>query len=112
MMIKDWIKDGTVVIDLYGHNEWKDSISVVAKIDTGADSTSIHDGLCETLGWEVVGSKKIRNANGKNRRELFSGTIGIGNDVFEEVMVNGADRSKLKYAAIIGRNLLNFLLEE
>lgn len=109
-MIEEWIKRGTAVVDLYPDHVWEDSISVVAKIDTGADSTSIHHTLCEALGWDIVGARKVKNANGGERRSVFVGTIGIEEDIFEDVLINGADRSDLKYPVIVGRNLLKELI--
>lgn len=110
VMIEEWIERGTAVVDLYSDHGWKDSISVVAKIDTGADSTSVHHTLCEALGWDIVGARKVKNANGGKRRSVFVGTIGIEDDLFEDVLINGADRSNLNYPVIIGRNLLKELI--
>ena len=39
------------------------AIGVVAKVDTGADRTSVDQEICEALGWPVVSERTITNAN-------------------------------------------------
>lgn len=87
-------------------------LGLVAKIDTGAWRTSIDKDLAEELGLLTKGYKSIktRSSLGTEERKIVPVTIKIkGELISTEVSV--AERTDLKYKAIIGRrDIKNFLI--
>jgi hypothetical protein len=78
----------------------------LAKIDTGADSSSIDKTILDELGKkEAVGHKIIRSALGRHRRPLVCLEIKFQNKIFKEKFTI-SDRSKLKYKILIGKDIL------
>lgn len=77
-----------------------------AKIDTGADSSSIDEAIALRLGSkEVVSHKIIRSALGKVRRPTIMIDLELQNKKFYE-KITIADRSHLKYKVLIGQDIL------
>jgi hypothetical protein len=79
---------------------------VLARIDTGAQSNSIDQKLAETLGTgQVIKTTTVKSAVGSSERPVVMLDIEI-----KGRKLNGrftiADRSKLKYPILIGRNIL------
>ena len=105
-----WLREGESIVELVSSfSEWP-FILVKAKVDSGADRTSIDYRLCEAMGWEVVGSTRVRNSIGSQRRDTYAATI-VFEDVTFDVDVPGADRSNTSHPMIIGRDLILETLE-
>ena len=87
--------------------------SIEARVDTGATKSSIDSSLVEELGLgPVVGERIIRNAHGSERRKIIRIPIVIsGKTITAKFTV--ANRSKLRYQMLIGRNVLRkgFLID-
>jgi hypothetical protein len=77
-----------------------------AKIDTGADSSSIDKKIAESLGEKKILSHKIiRSALGRHRRPTIKVGLKLQEKYFEEKF-SISDRSKLKYKILIGKDIL------
>ncbi len=87
---------------------------IMARIDTGAERSSIHDELAVELGIKLSGeTQKIRSANGLTKRPLANVVIEMGNQVIK-TQITVYDRSKMKYLLLIGHDVLkqgNFLID-
>lgn len=83
-------------------------LRVRAKIDTGAFRCSIHEPLAHALGWPVIGSVKVKNAMGRQERDLVRGEIRIGRSTYQAEF-SLTDRSNLRTAMILGKDLLDRL---
>jgi len=82
--------------------------SVRAKIDTGADRTTVDKVLAARLRLVPTGSKvavKASVAGNKVERPLVSAEVTIAGKRFD-LRVGVADRSQMRYAVIIGRDIL------
>ena len=108
--------DGLIVI---GQNEQVvlrnpatgEQVQVLAKIDTGADRTSIDSELAEALGLELENARTVTvtSATGEEERSLVKVEIGLAGQTFEStVSVN--DRSGLSTAMILGKSDLSGFL--
>lgn len=86
-------------------------LRVRAKIDTGAFRCSIHEPLAHALGWPVIGSVKVKNAMGRQERDLVRGEIRIGRSTYQAEF-SLTDRSNLRTAMILGKDLLDRLSGE
>ena len=77
-----------------------------AKIDTGADSSSIDKSLVEDAeNRKVVSYKIIRSALGRHRRPTMMIRLHMqGIEFYEKFSV--VDRSNLKYKVLIGKDIL------
>ncbi len=77
-----------------------------AKIDTGADSSSIDKTLAEKLGnLKIVSHKIIRSALGRHRRPTIMLNVKFQKKEFSEKFTV-SDRSNLKYKILIGKDIL------
>ncbi len=103
----DYIEDGIMPITLWTHHNW--FVTIEAKIDTGADRSSLDIGLIEALEFKSIRTKqRVRSANGVSTRKLYLATFHL-NEEHQELIVSGVDRSNMRYPMIIGReDFLNF----
>lgn len=90
--------------------------SVRAKVDTGADRTTVDQVLAARLRLVPTGSKvavKASAAGGKVERPLVNAAVTMAGKKFN-LKVGVADRSQMRYAVIIGRDILrsgDFLID-
>jgi len=79
----------------------------LAKVDTGAEKSSIHLDLAKKIGLtkEIWGIKKIKSSNGEEYRPLVKSKIKIGNRKLP-VIFTITKRSELKYPVLIGKDVL------
>lgn len=103
-LVVDYIEDGVFPITLWTHHNWL--ITVEAKIDTGADRSSIDIGLVEALEFLPANknkSKRFRSANGVSSRKLYRIPFRL-NEQHQELVASATDRSNMRYPMIIGRD--------
>jgi hypothetical protein len=90
--------------------------SVRAKVDTGADRTTVDGVLAARLKLVPTGSKvavKASAAGRKVERPLVNAAVTMAGKKFS-LSVGVADRSQMRYAVIIGRDILrsgDFLID-
>ena len=106
----DTKKDGTIVgiIELVTVKGKKGMKTVKAKLDTGTDRTSVDYNLAAEVGLgPLVDTIKVRSASGTNPEThvLAEAEIIIHQQHFS-LPVSMDDRSRMKYAVLIGRDLL------
>lgn len=78
-----------------------------ARIDSGAKTSSIDRNIVQKLGLgPKVGQKTIKNAHGKTVRDVIRADIKIKNRTLKNVKFTIANRSKLKYPVLVGRNII------
>lgn len=79
---------------------------IIARIDTGATSSSIDLHLAEELGLKQISrSKVVKSASGVKKRALARAKIIIkGMEIEEEFTL--ADRGHMTYRMLIGQNIL------
>jgi len=79
---------------------------VIARIDTGATSSSIDERLVEKLDLgPMLRLKLVKSASGSKRRPLICVKIKIDGKVMEEEFTV-ADRAHMTYQLLIGQNIL------
>ncbi len=87
---------------------------IKAKIDTGAEKSSIDLNLAKKLGLtkNLWGIKKIKSSNGEEYRPIVESKIKIKNRKLP-VKLSITKRENLKYPILIGRDVLkrNFLVD-
>ncbi len=90
----------------------KKSLTTLAKFDTGAKWSSIDKRLAKKLGVKVIKEKKVKSSLGKQKRMLVELKMEIYGRRFD-VKATMADRSKLNYLFLVGRNLIfrNFIVD-
>jgi hypothetical protein len=101
---------GVEQVIVYGTASHK---KVLARVDTGAQSNSIDKSLAEKLGTgAVIRTTTVKSATGSSERPVVMLDIEIGGKRLTGRFTI-ADRSKLKYQLLIGRNILKngFLVE-
>lgn len=85
------------------------SVTVKAKVDTGAKRTSLDAGFAEALGVEPNGrTVRVRSANDDDpkRRPLVEVPLRVGGKEFR-IEASLANRAKMSYPVIIGRDVLS-----
>jgi hypothetical protein len=84
----------------------KKSKKVLARVDTGATRTSIDTQLAKSLGLgPILRYKQVTSSHGSSLRGLVLARILIGNRIFK-VYCALSNRKNMKYAVLIGRNIL------
>jgi len=90
--------------------------SVRAKIDTGADRTTVDKGLATRLKLVPTGAKVTLKASASGRRverPLVDADVTLAGKTFR-LRVGVADRSQMRYSVIVGRDILrsgDFLID-
>ncbi len=80
---------------------------VKARIDTGAHSNSVDSNLAATLNLgPVVKTTVVKSANGESLRPVVKMKINLNGKELTGLFTI-ADRSKMKYRVLIGRNILS-----
>lgn len=96
----------TRVEDVVIKNEDK-VVKLKAKVDTGADRTSIDQSLAKKLKLELLNDFKIvKSANGETKRRLAKLKYTLKNKVIRTT-ASITDRSNMTYKMIIGCNDLS-----
>ncbi|MBU4501917.1 MAG: RimK/LysX family protein [Nanoarchaeota archaeon] len=86
---------------------------VLARIDTGAEYSSIDESLAEELELgPVIREIKIRSASGKTRRPIIKTKLEIKGKILESEF-NLANRKHMKYKILVGQDILKdgFLID-
>lgn len=82
---------------------------VIAKVDTGAVKSSIDSKLASELKLgPIVGSRIIKNTHGSSVRVVIQINIVIAGEELK-AKFTVADRKRMKYKLLIGRNVLKKL---
>lgn len=85
-----------------------------ARIDSGADVCSMDKALAKELGLKPHKQKsKIRSAHGSKERDTARVRIEIKKRKFKNIRFTLADRSHMRFKALIGKNILKkgFLID-
>ena len=101
----DWILEGERRVFVYANTKYEWAIGLRAKIDTGADTSSIDIALAQALGLEEIGRIGVRNSNGREIRTIYSASVKFEGEIFD-LTLTGGNRSELEFPMIIGRDLL------
>lgn len=96
-------------------NNQSEADEILAKIDTGADYSSLDINLAKKFNLidesKFLGEISVKNSNGKTRRKVYWANITLKNQNFRTIFTV-ADRSHLKYKILIGRaDLAGFLVK-
>jgi hypothetical protein len=100
----------TEIVKIIGTRETMD---LLARIDTGATKSSIDLGLAKKLGLgPVVDSKLVKSAHGVKLRPVVRADIEIGGKNIQAKFTL-ADRMHMNYEVLIGQNILkkHFLID-
>jgi len=82
------------------------SKKLIARIDTGATSSSIDKTLASELQLgPITRIKMIKSASGVGNRPIVIASVKIGKDIVEEEFTL-ADRKHMTYPLLIGQNIL------
>ncbi len=88
--------------------------NILARIDTGAERSSIDLALADRLQLQLEEKmKSIRSVHGRSRRPLAFVEIGIADQRLKSKFTL-SDRSRMKYKLLIGHDILkqgNFLID-
>ncbi len=96
-----------LIIGLVEEVVLEDKNTYSAKIDTGADSSSIDKGLLDTLGGErkIISHKVVRSALGRHKRPIVKLKIKFQGKEFEEKFTV-SNRAHMRYKLLIGQDIL------
>ncbi|MFW5745935.1 MAG: RimK/LysX family protein [Nanoarchaeota archaeon] len=99
------------VVDIRGNNA--DTQSLKARIDTGAQNSSIDLVVAQELRLgPIIKTKSIRNSHGQSLRPVVKARVVIaGKELEGEFTI--ANRSNMRYKLLVGQNLLKqgFLID-
>ena len=87
---------------------------VIARIDSGATSSSIDMGLAARLKLSIgTKTKIVKSASGVKKRPIIKAKLKLDGSIIEEEFTL-ADRSHMTYPILVGQNILkkgNFLID-
>jgi hypothetical protein len=89
------------------------SLSFEGRVDTGATSSSIDASIVADLNLgPILSVKKVRNTHGETLRPVVEAEITLRHKKLKAIFTV-ADRSRMKYKVLIGRNILKegFLID-
>ena len=92
-----------VICRVTGLPTW--GVAITARLDSGASRSSIDQGFLKLLGLKREGEVTVRNANGKEVRDTVMILVDDGDSLIE-LEVSLADRRRLTYPMILGRDYL------
>lgn len=79
---------------------------ISAKIDTGADTSSIDIGLAAELQLgPVIQKSRIKSSHGRTRRAVIALTFTLAGATVHGLF-NLSDRHKLRHKVLVGKNIL------
>ena len=79
---------------------------VIARVDTGAQSSSVDSSLAQKLGLVKTGNTKtIKSASGVGKRDVVRASIEVEGRRLDELFTI-VDRTHMKYQALIGQDIL------
>lgn len=107
----DSVLSGKTRVTIYSNTRYEWGFTTNAKIDTGADRSSIDLKLAKALRLRKVGEVRVRSANGRTVRPVYAMLVEI-NDYVYDIEVSAIDRSKLAFPLILGRLDLQEICEE
>jgi len=107
-----FILDNYETIIIFGNPKQK---VVRAKIDTGADRSSLDRKVAEELGllesFNIIGEKSYKSGLGQQKRDVILVTFKLKGKIIRS-QVSVADRSHLVYPMLIGRaDMKDFLVK-
>ncbi len=91
----------------------KQELQVLARIDTGAVTSSIDKALADKLSLgPIIKYDEVKSASGAKQRPFIKARVKLKGRTFN-FLFNIEDRSKMKYKALIGQNILKrgFLID-
>ncbi len=80
------------------------SVDVEARIDTGAEGSSMDDDIARELGFDLENADtiKVSSSLGTERRPVVEGRIRLG-DLEKDVRLSVTDRDEREFAVLLGR---------
>jgi hypothetical protein len=91
-----------------------EELVLIARIDSGATTSSVDKGLAEKLNLgPTIRMKIVKSASGIGRRPIIEAQVKINGSIIKDEFTI-ADRSHMTYQILIGQNTLkkgNFLID-
>ncbi len=80
------------------------SVDVEARIDTGAEGSSMDDDIARELGFDLENAETVRVSSslGTEQRPVVEGRIRLG-DLEKDVRLSVTDRDERQFAVLLGR---------
>ncbi|MCA9459784.1 MAG: ATP-dependent zinc protease [Nanoarchaeota archaeon] len=98
--------EGRLIVGLIEEIVLEDGSKYLAKIDTGADSSSIDEELVKKFGdKKIISYKVIRSALGRHKRPIVKLDVVFQGIHFRENFTV-SNRKSLKYKILIGKDIL------
>jgi len=90
----------------------RDSVEVIALMDSGADYCTLPPAMCRDIGLRRVGMKEVAIPGATMNFEEYVGKIEMNGSEFSDIEVLAVDLLTPEIDALIGRNILNRLKVE